>query len=116
MKKKFIRQDSFRYSKIGKNRRKLQKWRRPKGGDSKMRLQRKSYPVSPAVGYKSPRKERGKINSLTPSLVYNVKDIKKLGKNAIVILARVGAKKKIEIIKQAQESKIKILNVKGSKK
>ena len=115
MKKKFVRQDSTRYSKLGKKRRKLQKWRRPKGIDSKMRLKRKSYPSNPTVGYRSPRKERGKIDFLTPILVYNVKDLRKIDKNSVAILARVGAKNKLEIIKHARESKIKILNVRKNK-
>jgi large subunit ribosomal protein L32e len=109
MKKKFIRRDSVRYSKLGKKRKKLQKWRKPKGRDSKMRLSRKSYPSSPTVGHKSQNKK-------TQTLVQNVNDLKKVNKDTIIILAKVGAKKKLEIIKQAQESKIKLLNVKENKK
>ena len=45
MKKKFLRRDSVRFSKIGKNRKKIQKWRKPKGRDSKMRLKRKKSRV-----------------------------------------------------------------------
>ena len=37
MTKNFLRVDSARYSKLGKGRRKLQKWRKPKGRDNKMR-------------------------------------------------------------------------------
>ena len=116
MSKKFVRQDSMRYSKIGKGRKKLQKWRRPKGRDSKMRLSRKSYPVSPTVGYKSSRKERGKIKSLTPVRVHNLKELKNVGKDSIAILARIGAKKKFEIIKYAKENKIRISNLIEDKK
>ena len=111
MRKKFIRQDYERYSKLGKNRKKLQKWRRPKGRDSKMRLQRKSYPASPTVGYKTSRKESGKINGFRPVLVHNIKELNSINKNEIAILARVGTKKKLEIIKYAQEKNIKILNI-----
>ncbi|MBU0467256.1 MAG: eL32 family ribosomal protein [Nanoarchaeota archaeon] len=114
-KKKFIRQESKRYSKIGKNRKKLQKWRKPKGRDSKMRLKRKSYSASVSVGYKKPRKTSGKIQDLQPVLVHNLKELSEMGKNFIAIIARVGAKKKLEIIKHAKEKKIKILNVKEVK-
>lgn len=116
MSKEFVRQDAGRYSKIGKNRKKLQKWRKPKGGDSKMRLKRRSYPSSPTVGHRSPRKESGKIKGLVPVIIYNTNDLSKLTKDNVAILARIGAKKKLDVIKAAQEKKIKILNVKEGKK
>ncbi|MFH1290144.1 MAG: eL32 family ribosomal protein [Nanoarchaeota archaeon] len=116
MPKKFVRQDSKRHSKIGKNRKKLQKWRKPKGRDSKMRLSRKSYPATVSVGYKTARKETGKIEGLIPVLVHNTKELEALSKDMIAIIAKVGAKKKLEIIKQAQEKKIKILNLQEVKK
>lgn len=111
--RKFQRQESTRYSKLGRKRRNRQGWRRPKGGDSKMRLKRKSYPVNVTIGYGTSRKERGKIDGKTPILVYNTKDLERLNRDNIAILARVGAKKKLEIIKFANEKKIKILNVRG---
>ena len=114
---KFIRQDSNRFSKIGKGRKKLQKWRKPKGRDSKMRLKRKSYPTSPTVGHKSPKKETGKIKGLTPILVSNEKDIQTITKDNIAIVSkRLGAKKKIELIKQIKEKNLNILNKKETKK
>lgn len=112
--KKFIRRDSVRYSKLGKGRKKLQVWRKPKGRDSKMRLSRKSYPATVSVGYKTAKKDSGKIDGKYPILVYNTNDIEKLGKENVAILAKVGAKKKLEIIKFAEEKKIKIINVKTS--
>ena len=112
MRKRFVRQDSKRYSKIGKNRKKLQKWRKPKGRDSKMRLRRKSYPRTVSTGYKNKKSESGKINGKLPILVHNLSDLKKVGKNNSVILSsRVGAKKKIEIIKVANEKNMLILNI-----
>ena len=113
---KFIRQDSNRFSKIGKNRKKLQKWRRPKGRDSKMRLKRKGYPASPLIGRKSNKKESGKIKGLTPIVVYNQTDLESISKDQIAILARIGAKKKIELLKYADENKILILNQGGNSK
>jgi len=105
--KKFIRRNMVRHSKIGKNRRKLQKWRKPKGRDNKMRLKRKGYPKTVSIGYKKPQQEK-------PVLVYNLTDIKANSK-AQIILAGVGAKKKMKLIKYAQENKIKILNLKEKK-
>jgi len=112
MKKKFIRTDSFRYSKLGKNRKKLQKWRKPKGRDNKMRIGFFGQPVSPGVGYKKARKEAGLIQGKQPLLVHNLDELEQAdAKKHIVIVARVGARKKIEIIKKAEGMKLMIANV-----
>jgi large subunit ribosomal protein L32e len=116
MPRKFVRVDTCRFSRLGKNRRKLQKWRRPRGKHNKVRLKRFSYPVAPVIGFKSPRNLAGKISGLTPVLVHNLKELEALGKSSIAILARIGAKKKIEMIKKAEELKIQILNVAREKK
>lgn len=107
---KFIRRDFKRFSKIGKNRKKLQKWRKPKGRDNKMREKRFGYPKCPGVGYKSSRKKSGKIEGLFPVRVLNVNGLEKVGKENLVIVGKVGAKKKMEIIKMATKKKLKILN------
>ena len=113
--KKFIRRDHGRYSKLGNKRKKLQKWRAAKGRDNKIREKRKGYPKSPAIGYRSPSKERHLIDEKVPLRVQNVKDLEKADKNSVLILARVGGKKKIEIIKRAKEINAKILNLGGAK-
>ncbi len=114
MAKKFLRQDYMRHIKLGKHRKKLQKWRSPKGMHSKMRNKRKGYPASPSVGYKSPKKEKGKILGLNPKIINNMKDLQNTAKNNIIIISqKIGARKRIEIIKKASESGIKILNAHG---
>ncbi len=115
MSKEFIRQETRRHLKLGRKRKKMRKWRRPKGRDSKMRLQRKSYPASPSIGYRTAKQTRGKIHGKSLILVRNLNDLKKINKNSVALLAKIGAKKKFEIIKNAQENKIKILNVNGGK-
>lgn len=116
MSKKFVRQEAVRFSKLGKNRKKLQKWRKPKGRDSKMRLHRKSYSGSPTVGHRTARKDAGKIQGQTPVMIYNTSDLLKVKKDQVAILARIGARKKSEVIKLAQEKKIKISNIVGEAK
>jgi large subunit ribosomal protein L32e len=114
---KFLRRDTSRHSRLGKKRKKLQTWRRPKGRDNKMREKRKGYPAVVSPGYKKSKDQSGKIDSLFPLRVFNVSDLDKANKNNIVIIASVGAKKKMEIIKEAQNRKLKIynLNVGGKK-
>lgn len=111
MAKKFLRRTWNRYSKLGKRRKKKQVWRKPKGRDNKMREKRKGYPVVVSIGYKKQKKDRGKIQDKMPFLVYSINDLENLGKEQIVIVGRVGKKKKIEIIKRAKKEKILIQNV-----
>ena|SRR3989344_2959047 len=110
MSKKFKRQDSTRHFRIGKNGK--VKWKRPKGRHSKMRKRRVSYPRVVVVGYKTSKKLSGRINGLYPVLIHNTKELLKVGKDEAAIIAKVGAKNKLNIIKLAQEKDIKILNIK----
>lgn len=107
---RFLRSDTVRHSRLGKNRRKLQKWRKPRGRHSKIRRKRFGYPAAPTVGFKSPNASAGMIAGLTPRLVHNVKELEALTQANIAIIARVGAKKKLELLKKAQEKDIRIVN------
>ena len=109
--KKFLRRNSDRHSKLGRNRRKKQTWRKPKGRHNKMRDKRRGYPAIVKVGYKNSDVEREKINGMVPVLVMNVKNLGKIKSNEVGIIGNVGKKKKIEIVQKAKESKIKLHNV-----
>lgn len=115
MKRKFLRADTNRLFRLGKLKKKLQKWRRPRGKHNKLRLKRTGYPVQPGIGFRTPRKSAGKISTLVPVLVHNIKELEKLSKENIAIIAKIGAKKKLEVIKKAQELNIKLANVGGKK-
>ena len=112
---KFIRTDSKRHSRLGKNRKKLQVWRRARGRHSKIRRKRFGYPRMPKIGYATSRKESGLVQGLKPVLVSNMKEISNVKKGSIIILARVGAKKKLEMIKKSHELGFKIANLGGKK-
>ena len=107
-KPKFIRTDYWRWSKLGKNRKKLQVWRRARGMHNKLRRRRKGYPAIPLIGYKGAKKDSGKVDGAYPKMVYNVNDLKKVGKHEIAIIASVGARKKVEIMKRAEEMKVRV--------
>ena len=111
MVRKFIRRDSIRYSKLGKNRKKLQKWRRPKGRDNKMRERHAGYPKRPNVGYKTSKKDSGKIDGKEIFVVYNVNELETAEKNSVIIIGRVGARKKLDLIGKATTMGLKILNL-----
>jgi len=104
---RFRRQESWRYVRIKEN------WRRPRGIDSKMRLKKKGWPPSPSVGYRGPKAVRG----LHPSgyeevLVYNVGDLAAIDPEtqAIRIAGTVGARKRAQILEEAERRGIKVLN------
>ena len=116
MKRKFVRVETHRYSRLGKGRKKLQRWRRPRGKHNKTRLKRFSYPVQPEIGFGSPRKNSGLVQGLVPIVINSMIDVERLTKNNIAIVSRtLGARKKIDILKKISELNIKIANVAGKK-
>lgn len=114
-KPKFQRRTGSRFSKLGKGRKKLQKWRKPTGRDNKMREKRKGYPKVVQVGYKQDVKVRGEIEEKKPVMIMNVKSLDKIKENEIGIIGKVGNKKKIEIAKVVKEKKIEIHNLNTKK-
>jgi len=107
----FLRRSHDRYSKLGKGRKKKKVWRKPTGRDNKMREKRKGYPAVVSVGYKSDKKISGKLEEKEKVYIYNLKDLKKIGKDQIGIIGNIGIKKKIEIAKEAKKEKIKLQNM-----
>ncbi len=106
-KPRFSRQLAATYKRLA------EKWRKPRGMQSKMRKHKKGKGAMPSISYGTPRK----LRYLHPSgfkevLIYNVKDLEKIdaGKQAVKIASTVGKKKRQEILKKAEELKIKVLN------
>lgn len=107
---KFLRQESWRYVRVG------DAWRRPKGTDSRMRLAKKGWPRLVNIGYRGPVKARG----LHPSgfrdvLVNTVSDLEKLNPetDAVRLASSLGARKRREILNRAEELGLKVLNPRG---
>lgn len=111
----FLRRIWRRYSKLGRGKKKKQKWRRPKGRDNKMREKRRGYPKTVSIGYGNEKKFRGKIENKIPLRVFNVKDLEKAKPENIILLGKIGKKKKIEIIEKAKEKKIEIYKINTKK-
>jgi len=105
---KFLRKDWKKYSKLGKKRKKKLVWKRPSGRDNKMREKRKGYPAVVSVGYKKNKNLINKIEGKKPVIVKNIKDLEKIKDDEIIILGKIGEKKKIEIMKKVKEMKVKI--------
>lgn len=110
---KFRRQEWFRFTKLG------EKWRKPRGSDSKMRLGIRGKPAVVSVGYRSPRSVRGiHPSGLGEILVHGPRDLEGLdaGKQAIRIASGVGGRKREKILARAKELGIRVLNPGGEKR
>lgn len=92
---------------LGSGRKKLQRWRRPKGIHNKMRERRKGYPSRPELGMKGKVKQIPRINNLS--------GLAKLPDKSEIILAHIGKRNKTRIIEEANKKNIKILNMRNEK-
>ena len=110
MKIKFLRRTWYKYSKLGKGRKKKQVWRRPTGRDNKMREKRKGYGAVVNIGYGTSKKDQKKI-----ILINNLRELKLVAKSGEITLGKVGKMKKLKLIQEAQKRNIKILNVNEKK-
>ena len=106
--KKFIRTNARNYSKLGVRRKNKQKYRKGKGIDNKMRLNMKGHSRKVKAGFRTEKKSRDLIKDLKPIVIYNIKDLKKIAKENIGIIGKVGAKKRKEIAEYAIEKNIKL--------
>lgn len=109
MKMSFKRQH-FKLKKLGC------KWRKPKGRQSKLRLEKKGRWKRVKIGFGSPKKEKNLI-TIKGELkrvvrVKNLKDLESLDPrdNVCIIASSVGKKKVSEIEKRTEKLGLKILN------
>ena len=101
----FLRRIYYRYHKLGKKKGKNRTWRKPKGRDNKMREKRRGHMVVVSIGYRSPNSQKKEM-----FILQNTGDFSKIQKGMVVILGKVGKKKKIEIAKIANEKGIQFEN------
>lgn len=103
----FTRHDAHKKKRIGT------KWRKPKGRQNKMRLNKKGYAKSRSTGYGSPNKVKGlSRNGLEQVLVTTPSQLNSLDpKTQGVIVSRtIGGRKLLEIIHHCEKANITILN------
>ncbi len=103
----FIRQESWRVRRV-KNR-----WRRPRGKTSKMRLGMRGWPRTVKAGYKADRATRGMHPSgLKEIIVRRPADLEKVdSKTQIVKISHtVGERKRVAILERAQAMELTVAN------
>ena len=109
---KFTRHEAGQKARIGSS------WRRPKGHQNKMRLSKKGHKASISQGYRRQKSLRGshKKTQLALVTIQNVKELEHIDpKTTAIIIGNVGVKKKLDIIKQAQDKNITITNIDPAK-
>ena len=109
-KPKFLRKDWHKKIKLGSKSKQSRKWRAAKGRQNKIRLSRRGQATRPKIGWGNSNEMKGKLNGLTVVRVENLTQLEKMKNAEAIIIAKVGAKKRKEIITKANEMKIKILN------
>ncbi|MBN2517979.1 MAG: 50S ribosomal protein L32e [Candidatus Altiarchaeota archaeon] len=106
---------NFKRQNLGKKKKVPDRWRRPKGIDSRHQDAEKCKPPLPRAGYKTPYEVRGLHPSgYLPVRVWNTSDLSSLDpkSQAIIIASSVGRKKRDEIQNLAKGKSIQVLNFK----
>lgn len=105
-------QRSFKKSKLVRVR---GKWKHPRGLHNKLRRKRKGIGPRVQTGYKMPEMVRGLLgNGLKPVVIATVAAVKNLDpkKEAAVLQATVGKKKRLAIVKEAMKHNVPLVNIK----
>ena len=103
----FVRQESWRLVRV------KERWRRPRGKTSKMRLGQRGWPKPVKIGYGNARKTRGLHPSgLREVIVQHPDDLDKIDpKTQIVkISASIGERRRIVIMERAQTLQLTVAN------
>ncbi len=109
-KPKFLRTDWHKKIRLGRGVKKNQKWHGAKGRQNKLRLNRKGRGQRPKVGWGAPKGIRDLVLGIRYVRVENINELLKVKKGFGIIIGKVGAKKRADIIVKANEMKMKILN------
>ena len=109
-KPKFLRTDWHKKIKLGRGVKKNQKWHGAKGRQNKFRLCRKGRGQRPKVGWGSDLSVRDKVLGLEVVRIANLKELLAVEKGFGIIIGSVGKKKRLELIKKAQELNLKVVN------
>lgn len=105
----FWRKDWHKKLRLGKKQKKLRKWRASKGRHAKVRMKQKGYARRPNIGW-AKGSEKGKINGINVKRIENLKQLEELNKGETIVIAKLGRKKREEIMKKANEKELKIIN------
>ncbi len=107
----FVQQDAHKKARVDAS-----KWRKPRGLQSKMRLQKKGYRQKLKAGYQTPTAVKGTHigTGLQVAHVSNLVELDHIDKKTqgIIVKSDVGMKRRIEILSAAAEKNITVINSK----
>ena len=104
---KFLRQDTNKEIGIRK------KWRKPRGRQSKLRLNKAGHRKKPSQGFRTSKQNRHLVSGAKVNLVNNLQDLSTLKDATVLLSAKLGLKKKLELLKKAKELHLQVLNIKN---
>lgn len=108
---KFIRSGAYKKKKLDI------KWRKPKGGGSKVRFKFRGHRSMLKIGYGSPTEVKHFLRTgFRPVLVLCMNDLNKVvdkTQECVIISRTIGLKKKIDVVKKAKELNLVIGNIKN---
>ena len=113
MAKKFLRSNSKNYKRLGRKNKLT--WRKPRGRDNKLREKIRGKLRKVSIGFRTEKKGRGKIQDKIVVVVGNLKQASEVKKEDLVMIKKIGNKKRIEVEKKIKELGGKILNKKKLK-
>jgi ribosomal protein L32E len=111
----FQRTKHYAYAKLGSKQKSKRRYKRSDGRHNKTRQKWKSRPPRVEVGYKNQVNTRNIINGKLPVVIYNLADLRKVGKDNIAIIGKIGGKSKLEIAREIISKKIETLNFNAKK-
>ena len=103
----FRRIESWRYKRV------KERWRKARGIDSKTREKKGGWPISPTIGFRSPKRIRYQSSAGKEEvLIYSPVDLSLIDSDLQVgrIASNIGRKKREQIIMEAELLNIHILN------
>ena len=100
---KFLRTNTREYKRLG--RKKLRRWRNPRGRHNKIREHIRGKPAMPTIGFQKPKAKRIFYN-----VVKNLREIANSEKGSKVIIAHVGRKNREKLLAKAKEKGLEVLN------
>ena len=103
---KFLRKDWHKISGLGLRRKNKQVWRKPKGRHNKLRQKWKSHGLFVSIGYGARHAEKGFIKGLAPVRIHTLAQLQQMQKGQIAVIANLGMKKKLALVKKAMELNI----------
>lgn len=110
--RKFLRTGTRRFLRLGRNRRKNQKWRSSKGIHGKIREKRKGRPRKVEIGFGTKKQEKGKVKGKVPVMIRNLEEAQGVSRGMLIIIGRIGRKKRLEIEQKVREKGGEVLNIK----